>query len=278
MSKVYIEKGVALYKRHKDSKNIAAIMLKYATNAKKSNGDPLPPNTMATSLSKLKRHLVDTIHGGEAPEVMHKIVLPKKTYDEINKESSKRLMNLDARVVKNGGALLRAILPGLKSNELGPLFTALALATGRRSGELLYSGGLTPVAKGKKYEPYAAMFSGQLKTSDGAAYKIPLLAPYALVEPALERLQKIAGEKATAISAATLGRAVKRATKGLVDFDISPHDFRRVYSQIAHKQSKSKRAMPGYVAEILGHSSASSVPHYVTIEIKKTPIRRWKPA
>jgi integrase len=274
MSAQYIDKGTALYKRHQNSKNLAAIMLKYATNAKKSNGDPLPPNTMATSLSKLKRHLVDNIHGGVTPDVFRQIVLPKKTYDEINKASSKRLRDIDKRVIANGAALLKKILPGLGSDEMGPLFTALALATGRRSGELLYSGSLTPIAKGKGYEPYAALFDGQLKTSDGGAYRIPLLAPYALVEPALERLQQMANGKD--IAAATLGRYVKKATTGLVDFSISPHDFRRIYSLIAHKQSKSTKALPGFVAEVLGHSSASSVPHYITIEVRKIPARRWK--
>jgi hypothetical protein len=288
MSAKYFDLGMALYHRHKDSPNLPAIMVSYTDKFDQTkSGKPMTAGSRASSLSKLKKQIL-TMHypGGEdVPENLQEVKYNRKFYETINKQATK---NLDARstqipIVPDGRKLLRKVLPGLMSNDFGALFSALALASGRRTGELLYSGTLTPIAKtrGKGLKLYYALFSGQLKKGgeEGDPYPIPLLAPAPLVIDALERLQTMAMELKHDPFATQLTRAVQKAVGNTVPFPVSPHTLRKFYTLIAFKLfNRDRDTITRFASRALGHDGTGSVPNYIVYDVQKVGVTPWKPS
>tara|TARA_R110000782_G_C14725219_1_gene404605 strand:+ start:85 stop:936 length:852 start_codon:yes stop_codon:yes gene_type:complete len=282
MSTQYYSDGMKHFERYKGSANIADILVKFTTKIKGRNGEPMTPASQATALSNLKRRIITTHFKGKAiPEAVQNIKFPAEFYHKINNTTEKNLQEKseERQAVPDGRALMNTVLPGLKSKEFGELFTAVALATGRRTSELLYSGTLTPVpkARGGVNDPYKAVFTGQLKKrgGEGTPYTIPLLAPFDEVNDALERLQEMAG-KEEAIHATALNRAVNTVTKQVIPFAVSPSSLRKLYTILAYSLTKSKATLPFFASQVLGHDGMGSAPYYIVYDIKKIGAKQWR--
>lgn len=265
MSKKFIADGLALYEKHKGKESVTQVIVQYATNHYKNL------STRSASLSKLKKVIIQTHHNeGSVPKEVKAIKLSRKEYDKLFEKTK---ANLEAKSdecieIENADEFMNCVLGGLLGNTVAELFPAVALATGRRTIEIMETGLLTPV----KGEPYHATFSGQAKTKgDPEPYTIPLLAPLPLINNAINNLWAITNGNQ---SASQLSAAVKKAT-GMEE--LTPHDLRRIYAMIMWKGYEGKASMNRHLSKLLGHSSMSTSVHYSRVKVSNLTTTKWKP-
>ena len=123
------------------------------------------------------------------PPILHTLKLNDEDKAELARISARQL---ETKLMKaptvDADALIARMMPGLQSEDLRELASALLLATGRRFIEIMKTASF--VRKGD----YSVTFSGQVKTgtADERSYDIDLLAPASMVIDGLARLRKMA--------------------------------------------------------------------------------------
>lgn len=267
MSSQYIEQGLKIYTDHKNDKNLGRMIIKFTRVYHKD----LKPSTMLSALSKLKRRIIDDYNDNS----IQIIKFPKKEYQAVNLERDKNLQDRanEGIEIDNGQMFMAAVLSRFDMQRtFANLFPALALATGRRVSELLFSASLTPVAENE----YAAMFSGQLKkgSSPSVSYEIPLLARYSVVNKALEDIQSMAASHPQYTHATTLGGYVKKVTDGLASEPLHVHSLRGIYGTLAYQINKPKSSVNAYFAKVLGHADLTTSVSYNIYKIHGD-LTRW---
>lgn len=258
MSKSFIEQGGKLFLKHIDDDNVHQIILDFT--AKKY--DKL--NTQASALGKLKRSIVDDFYpdtpASKLPSKVVKIQLSKDEYDKVNKANTekfeKRASNCIA--IYNWKAWTDGILKGLKSDNIGELYTALLLATGRRSTEIIETAKFAKLKNANH-----ATFTGNLKSDGAMKYKIPLLAPLVTVNSALAKFRD--EMKKTPHDNKGLNKMVISIT-GRKDF--TSHTLRSIYASIASEKFKQKRQLSNvYIGKILGHANSGTASRYQCVNL-----------
>jgi integrase len=270
MSKRYVTEGIDLFLKDPKSKNLSNDLVKLTEKYY-----PKVP-TQATSLSKLKRILIDTHFKGttEVPKNVMSIQLAKAAYGEVIEQQHKRLKirGSNPMVFKGTTELVNSLLDGLTSDDSKELFLAVAMATGRRYSEIKEVGGLKVSDDGT--QAYSALFTGQLKQKDEKKeYEIPLLAPYWVVKSAFDKLRKMNGGKAPQQLVPVLRAIPGMPTKATI------HTLRGLYAMYLYKVLSPKASINEYVSSILGHVDANTSVHYTVYKLKgvKKPYEPWEP-
>ena len=254
--------GLALYEKTKDAKQIIDfVTTKYANISSR-----------ATTLSNIKKTILTKYP--DASKAIKHMVLPGGDYKKLTTKLDKSLQSKvkNCLDIKEGDEFVNNILQGLISTKPADLFTALCLATGRRTTEVLQTGSIKPL----KNNPYQAQFTGQLKKKDNepTTYTIPLLAPYRLVIKSWDRLRDIITEHPQYTHTATLNRYVKRVVGR---DDITPHTLRSIYAVACYiKYAPEKQTINSYISEILGHEGMNSSVHYNCVNIEGLSNEPWK--
>jgi len=159
-----------------------------------------------------------------------------------------------------------------------PIETAIAsaLLTGRRTIEVCVTGWVSrrPADNGVGFEKWAVLFEGQAKTREaegtqsGKAYRIPVLAPAALVIEAWQRMRASEPGSKWALlnsdeftSTGMHTRLVEACIRAFSPFwpknasiPLSPKALRALYAEIAYKHfAKQDVSKSAFFADILGH-------------------------
>lgn len=271
MSAKYISEALQIYDDNKGSPDVTKMILDHAERSYPKL------STRASSLGKFKRQLINKYFAdGNVPDSVQRMMLSKEQYTDINKQQAKSLEKRanSTTTITNATDFISNVLSGLTSDEPGRLIPALLLATGRRSAEVLNTIELNGID-----DRYAAEFTGQLKKRPGEShmYKIPLLAPYPVVQQALTKLKNIlSNPKSPWRHQSTINRAVAAATK---PYDLSAHKLRSIFAMANFHIHKPKATENAYIASILGHDGLSTSTHYNHFRLEGVPKGwRWKPA
>ena len=161
-------------------------------------------------------------------------------------------------------ALMTKVMPGLKSEVVKQVFVALALATGRRTIEILKTGKLTAISQ------YKAKFEGQSKSINDEAYDIDLLAPVEQVVAALAFMRDnvdctgLTNEQVNAKYSKRFGLACYNAT------GLSPHELRAVNAMACFHLFGTTKAMIAYMKSQLGHASEETTLRYHSYKVTIT--------
>lgn len=267
MSKPFLTTGLKLYESKKDDPDITKIIIDYARKTYKNQ------STLKSSLSRLKALIIASHYSDistNVPSEVLSMVLTPSEYESINKDGKKRLLGRanNVIVIENGAAFFTKVISGLESDSFPELYTALLLATGRRSSEVLHTIKLSP----DKHDEYAAIFSGAIKTGRDADESlpsgIPLLADYKIVVEAIKKLHALLKAHPAHDYPTTLNRYVVRVTG---DARLHPHSLRGLYATynyMIHKPTQSENA---YFSEVLGHSDMTSSMSYNVYKINNFP-------
>lgn len=273
MSVKFLKTGLHLYESKRDSPTVTKAIIDYA-RASYTN-----PSTLKSSLSRLKALIIKTHFSDitvDVPKEVQEMVLTQAEYVSINKEGQKRLENRANNVIEieDGTEFLNTVLTGLTSDSFPELYTALLLATGRRSSELLH----TIILKPDKDDTHAAIFKGALKKGrhddDPPAFGIPLLADYKLVSSAIKKLHALLKAKPSHDYPTTLNRYIVRVTG---DDRLHPHSLRGLYATYNYLINSPSQSQNAYFAEILGHSDLASSMSYNVYKINNFQIKKNKP-
>lgn len=261
MSKPFLAAGLKLYNAKRNDEDVTNIIINYARNTYNT------PSTLKSSLSRLKALIISTHYADitqDVPPAVLSMVLTKNEYESINKDSKKKLEQRanNIIVINNGSVFLDKMLAGLTSDTFPELYTALLLATGRRSSEVLHTIKLTP----DKDSAYSAIFSGAIKTglNEALPFAIPLLANYKLVSEALDKLRVLLTAHKAHDYPTTLNRYVVRVTG---DKRLHPHSLRGLYATYNYMIRNPNQSENAYFAEILGHSDMTSSLSYNVYKI-----------
>ena len=195
------------------------------------------------------------------------------------KHSSKQMLRREKAFVPSLDAFLTflgATLDAPQEHKPQLVIACLLAACGRRTTELLNPrSSFAPVAGFAR----GCLFEGQLKTRGRAraAYKIPLLVPYATFRAALDRIRAWQGEDAAALTNTQLSvryqGGLSRFFSGRDDFGgiegAHPHLLRAVYMAIVLKVFDWGRQRDQRIAKYcLGHAEKETSYHYDFVEIQ----------
>lgn len=267
MSKAFLNNGLELYIKNHSQNDITEQIVEYATKTYKAL------NTRSASLSKLKRLIKDYLISKKIkiPPSVVAIQLPTEDYTQIFAQAKVQLDKRgdDPLHITDGEAFMNTMLTGIRSDNLGKLFVAIMLASGRRFSEIVKTASFTPV----KNNPYAAIFTGQLKKSGPSEpYEIPLLVPYELFERAFLKFKNMI--KGKTFHSASAGKYVK-SISGIPTLKV--HDLRRLYLAIAFHKTNSKQSLNRFAEKILGHEGAETSVAYTTTRVEGLNKTLWVP-
>lgn len=188
-----------------------------------------------------------------------------KLKDTTNKEKLKA-----EPTTVNGDTMLTKVMPLLLTDKPMQVATALMLATGRRTIEVLKTASFD-LDGDMKSDGYECMFSGQAKVGlneDNRPYKIPLLAPFWMIQRAMKTLREkenttaLTNEEAHNKYNVNINTAVKKLC------GVTPHTLRSVYAMMCHKLNPREGSMIGYIATILGHQQLQNAIYYQRINVE----------
>ncbi len=147
---------------------------------------------------------------------------------------------------------------------------ALLLVTGRRTIEVLSTADFQ-LGKGQTSAGYQCVFTGQAKTSDGAPYTIPLLAPYSVVRAALTKVREL--YPVTGMSSEEVNQAYSTSINHVVKKRVAlkPHELRSVYAmatyELAETYTTKKPSLVGWIWQVLGHSNPTQASFYQRVKV-----------
>lgn len=218
-------------------------------------------------------------------------VIPLSTRDVTSYLNYCRALLAKARSVETDAAREDAstsetlIVAKRRKLDLRFVLCALAFVTGRRAGELLYSGQFKPPSShASTSNPYIACFSGQIKTGYGNSrcFDIPLLAPREDVVAALKLVRRRWG-KATSVADVNKKYAMvmKRAVEASKFASLDPHfrggggksrlhfhSLREAYGMCTYHAYQPHAFSPHYwLSRVLGHSGLNQSAHYANVQI-----------
>ena len=213
-------------------------------------------------------------------------VIPLSTRDVTSYLNYCRALLVKARSVENDAAREDALIVAKRRKlDLRFVLCALAFVTGRRAGELLYSGQFKPPSsRGSTSNPYITCFSGQIKTGFGASrcFDIPLLAPREDVIAALKLVRRRWG-KATSVADVNKKYAMvmKRAVEASKFASLDPqfrggggksrlhfHSLREAYGMCTYHAYQPHAFSPHYwLSRVLGHSGLNQSAHYANVQV-----------
>lgn len=249
-------------------------------------------NSKRTLLSQLKKELtphlclndwnsVERVVGGNrnrkkvrVPLLYNHLRLDQITSNAIKELAQERLHKRHEEYVPiDMDALIERANEELTARSWYRRLLALMLLTGRRPYEV----GTT--ARFTLNDDDKVVFHGQIKGKNGKAvrdgYVIPLLAPFDVVNQALEQLRADKPEMKKASAEVFHSRACKQYGeqfalhwKGLFPTemgDLTPYALRRVYAAICFERYGGRKMPTTYMASILGHSDSDvhTALHYI---------------
>lgn len=170
----------------------------------------------------------------------------------------------------DGTELVSKLITPLEDLQKWPsVVSGLLLATGRRKVEVMKTGEFY-LAEDMKPHGYEAMFSGQAKPGLQAreAYRIPLLAPFNLIERAVKHLRD--EFDTTKLTEQDVAQKFGRGTSTYCQKQagLHPHELRSIYAISCYDLSKTKMSLMGYISQILGHSETENAAYYQRIAVK----------
>ena len=264
MSKTFINDGLELYENNKTKSNVTDLILKHANDTYERL------STRSSALGKLKRMIINKYYSDvDVPAAVAKMVLPTADYAKLMTDGVAKLSIKENTEIKNTDEFMNNILMGIVTSEPAKLFTALALACGRRSVELNELGSFKKTKSKNKYE---IEFTGQVKSPNTDSYIIPLLVPAGVFVDAFDRWRAIIRNNSANALSAQLGRFVKAVTKR----NMKPHTLRGLYANICYEIIRPNTSINNYLSMILGHESPSSSVYYTSIRLNGLT-GRWRP-
>lgn len=202
---------------------------------------------------------------GIMPENLRNFVLPEKeklTVARAKIDTDK--LRADMEEI-DGDRLMEKLMPGLLGGKRHHQAAAVMLATGRRTTEVLMSGDIY-LSNNNTMDGYRCMFSGQLKAGlDDKPYEIPLLAPYAAVKAAWDRIRELyptQGMTTDEVNSAYAG-SISNFTQRAVG--LKPHGLRAAYALMTFQGQKS--SLIGHIGKVLGHAQSSAAAYYQRAKI-----------
>lgn len=161
----------------------------------------------------------------------------------------------------------------LGSYNVYDIVVGLGVLTGRRSSEICSTMELEEIEN----EPYYAVFTGQLKCDCPEPYRIPLLAPFYIVNNALQTLRRrkpewfgISLDRVNALTTMGCNRRVKSVFGDLFGEKCHMHDTRACYATIAHFVYGSNMHSTRFYSRVLGHWDNVSGESYAKFQIPFT--------
>ncbi len=265
------------------------------------SNDPKRLNSKSVFLSKLKSAILSELPGvstGNAefdkltlkeqhllklrnPHLIGSVIPENLNGLALSNDETRQLKKLRAEIfndkinqeplVISGDELLAKMMPLLlKDNLVKEVVPALLLATGRRTIEILKTAKFT-LREDMKADGYKCIFSGQAKAGldEKDCYEIPLLAPFYLVEFALQTVRR--QFDATNVSAEQVHQIYARQLNTYIHklVGVNAHALRSIYAMCCYTLNKNVSSMIGYIATILGHSNNMNAAYYQTINVEK---------
>lgn len=195
-------------------------------------------------------------------------------YIEIAKEYKESLEHRtnNAILVRGGSEIIEMAVNFISSYDYKKISIGLAVLTGRRMAEILYTGKFDIVDNSHVF------FTGQLKQNDNQGYEIPVLCDANLIIKALSNLRvlrsyksiKNVNEKESGYLNKEVKKHFDKYSKGL-----SMHDLRRFYAYVCyhynfHSEAKAenRQTFDGYTKQILGHKILKSGESYKVLEVE----------
>ena len=232
----------------------------------------LPSLTKLSSLQRRLRRQTGLSEFASAFSKLHSIPDEVRALHLTTAESIERKAAETDRVEKklaiaknfNCDALMAASMNHLTAQSFNEVVPALLLATGRRSVEVLKTGGFEIVSE------YRVRFSGQAKKGDipGAPFEIDLLAPAAMVITGIDWLRKNYDCKDLSnLQVHTkYGKCVQLAVKK--HMQTNAHSLRAI-NAVACEQlwNKGKKSFIGYLKDQLGHVGTMSPALYQCVNV-----------
>jgi hypothetical protein len=260
--------------------SLCANELRYLRNAKIESPTIRSKADGTLTLTTVRRYTSDYRRAIAALDPRH----PALTYFRIAQADQRTVRNDGRATVAATHRSLRVIDPEplietavalLTSRAYIDVVAGLALLTGRRPIELLYTARLTKT-RGRSAK-HSVIFDGQAKTRGAASaqigpYPIPVLAEPKLILDAFDRLRSRVSfrdlEARFPVSADLHKKIAQRTGKPLADavraaygrdlrpgYTFAPKDLRAAYTTIAHaRYAPAAISETAYAAEILGHS------------------------
>jgi integrase len=174
--------------------------------------------------------------------------------------------------VFDGDRLLEKLAPALTDPDAKryALAAALLLITGRRTTEILKTAefSLSRSTKGnpstQTSDGYKCMFSGQTKEGlfPEAEYEIPLLAPFWVVEKAMQRLRSLyltQGMTNQQVNESYSGQ-IRTYTEKMAE--MTPHELRACYALMTFQLAEKKMSLIGHISKVLGHAQPGAAAYY----------------
>lgn len=195
-------------------------------------------------------------------------------YIEIAKEYKDSLEDRtnNAILVRGGSQIIEMAVDFISSYDYKKISIGLAVLTGRRMAEILYTGEFDAVDSNHVF------FTGQLKQNDNQGYEIPVLCDANLIVKALSNLRvlrsyksiKNVNEKESGYLNKEVKKHFDKYSKGL-----SMHDLRRFYAYVCYHynfhleaKAENRQTFDGYTKQILGHKILKSGESYKVLEVE----------
>jgi len=194
------------------------------------------------------------------------------------KKSSKSILVLDA------SKLIQAARVLLQSEDYYPALVGLAVITGRRMIELAKTGTFESQDEyAEERAEHRAIFRGQAKKKfaeflDQLHYTIPLLAPFAEVNEAFQRIRGLKNfddvphDAVHTLISVQANAAAKQflSQKDLVEFQTEPtfHNARVLYGNLSFVRFEHSMSINLWLKNVLGHESLETSLNYSNCTVK----------
>jgi len=184
------------------------------------------------------------------------------------KKSSKSILVVDASKLIEAARLL------MQSEDYYPALVGLAVITGRRMIELAKTGTFESI---EEHTEHGAIFHGQAKKKfaeflEDFHYTIPLLAPFAEVNEAFQRIRglknfdDVPNDAVHTLISVQANAAVKKflSQKDLVEFLTEPtfHNARVLYGNLSFVRFEHSMSINLWLKNVLGHESLETSLNY----------------
>jgi telomere resolvase len=256
----------ATTKHHTTDDALARAIARIATGYKKLlDAKTENLNTRGTSYSVMNQLVVRLFGKKFYGASINVLKLDKEQMEHIKGVHAANTVHRNENREVIDGKVYHALISELKSQpRIADLATCLALATGRRPGEISRTATFAVLPE-KKENNHCVWFTGQLKKrgkqDDGYAIPVLVLTPKecVFILHKLRDLQKQAGFTSQEQQESRTSAAIGRMTRAAFGPSISPETIRGAYAFICYR-IYSMQTVPEalYDARILGHGSASN--------------------
>jgi len=191
---------------------------------------------------------------------VERVLLQQKSANALNKKGS-NVFQVDAdEMVKKCIALIED-----NKTNIFEVAVAISVLTGRRMIEVFKTGSFTATDN-----PYSALFEGQAKKRTDLTYKIPLLAPLAIIQKALNKLRvtKSTEDLTNAEVNLRFSTSCNSAARRVLGFEKHFHDARAIYAVIAFETRMPHNfSLNFFVSKVLGHVGMQQSLNYACLHV-----------